>query len=333
MKSCWSRYSRPALSLAACLLVAACGGISSPRDSRGSGGAGANGAGGTGGMGSSGKANGATDQFCGPNDNVTLLPTPTGWVDGQEECNSIGVQGHWYPFGDQYTTGYGAAKCLTYGMHDPSECFLITSPDPTQMVFPNVNGAMHITGSVEKVLGCVANSLASTIPTAGCVGGGMPGGLDYANMWGGGIAFDFNADSPEPGATRHTWNPSAHGVIGVEFTLTNAPAGLRVEFPMELTAAEAASDTPPITALPPTTDEHTAGPPYWGAKPNGVFPNSPVAEGDNVITWDKVSAPKSNVYAFDLSRILGIYFHVPTNAASTDAFDFTISNFTFLRHL
>jgi hypothetical protein len=244
------------------------------------------------------------------------------------------VQGHWYPFGDQYKTGYGAAKCLTYGMHDPSECFLITSPDPTLMVFPNVNGAMHVTGTAEKVLSCVAGSLASTIPTSGCLGQGIAGGSDFANMWGGGIADDFNADSPDSGGTRHPWDASAHGVIGVEFTIKNMPAGgLRVEFPMQLTAAEAAVDTPPITALPPTTDEHTAGPPYWGAKPNSVFPNSPVVEGDNVITWDEVGPPKANIYAFDLSRILGIYFHVPTNRASASSYDFTISNFTFLRHL
>lgn len=330
MKIGFFRGSWSVPSVAVFSLVAACGGISTTHRAEGSGGAGTNGAIGSSGAMSGGEANGPVDPFCGPGDNVTLVPTPTGWVDGQEECNSIGVQGAWYAFGDQYTTDYGAAKCLTYGMHDPSECFLITSPDPTLMVFPNVNGAMHTTGTAEKVIGCVANSLASTIPTSGCPGRGMAGGYDFSSMWGGGIAFDFN----EPlGGPRQTWDPTAHAVIGVEFTLQNAPPALRVEFPMELTAAEAAADTPPITAMPPTTDEHSVGPPYWGAKPNSVFPNSPVVEGDNVITWDEVSPPSANRYTFDPARMLGIYFDVPTTTSSTTPFDFTISNFTFLRHL
>jgi hypothetical protein len=46
-----------------------------------------------------------------------------------------------------------------------------------------------------------------------------------------------------------------------------------------------------------------------------------------------VSPPKANIYVFDTSRILGIQFHVPTNDTSGAAYDFTISDMTFVRAL
>ena len=63
---------------------------------------------------------------------------------------------------------------------------------------------------------------------------------------------------------------------------------MRVEFPMALTASEAAADAPPVTGTTPTTEYHSAGSPYWGARNDSVYPSSPVIEGPNTITWDKV---------------------------------------------
>jgi hypothetical protein len=247
----------------------------------------------------------------------------------------VGIQGSWYAFGDQYGNAYVDKKCLSYGKHQPSECAQISTPDPTVFAFPNVNGEMHTAGTAEKVLACVEGSMATLIPTSGCIGGGTGGGFDYSNMWGAGIGLDFNADKgpPDGDGARNTWDASKYGVIGLRFTITNAPPALRVEFPMQLTAVEAASDTPPIATVPPTTDEHSSGAPYWGARADGEFPNSPVQEGVNTITWDMVGAPKAGIYQFDTKRLLGIRFHVPTNTSSPTAYDFTISNLTFLRSL
>lgn len=300
--------------------------------------AGTGGTTGSGGMTASG-GSGAGPANCGPNDNVTVVPNGTGWVDHTDACvasSGLGVQGAWYPYGDQYGTGNGAKKCLTWGNHMSSECALITAPDPTVMAFPNTNGEMTTSGTSEAVLPCVAGSMAATIPTSGCPGGGNAGGNDYSSMWGAGIGWDLNANKgmPEGDGKKNIWNPDAYGVIGIRFTIVNAPPSLRVEFPQQLTEAEAAADVPPITTMPPTTDDHSAGAPYFSAKPDDNFGPSQVHEGENTITWDQIGVPKKNQsYQFDRTRMLGIQFHVPTTTGGTTMYNFTIKNVTFLRHL
>jgi hypothetical protein len=286
--------------------------------------------------GTSGTAGTSGNTNCIPNDNRTLVPSATGWVDHQDACNDVGVQGPWYPYGDQYGNGSSGKACLINGQHQPSECALITTPDPSVMAFENMNGLMTTAGVIEQILPCVAGSLAATIPTDGCPGGGVGGGEDYSSMWGAGIAFDFNRNPGPPNGdgSQKIWNPYDYDIIGIQFTIANLPpGGLRVEFPMQLTAAEAAADTPPITAMPATTDYHSRGAPYWGAKADGQYPNSPVVEGINTITWDTVGVPIAGVYTFDVQRILGIKFHLQAHTTGTEAYGFTIRNLTFLRHL
>lgn len=339
------RYFHGLSRIAVCAvgLVPACGGIShvpggsGPDDGSGAS-AGARGEGipaGTGGADSNQRFNSCEPSGDG---NTTLVPNTAGWVDSADACNDVGVQGAWFAYGDQYSNGKRIPTCLVDGNHDPSECAQITTPDPTLMSFPNTNGLLETVGTAERVLPCVEGSMASLIPTSGCVGGGMPGGFDFFNMWGAGIGFDFNAHAAPPwgDGQRSTWNASAHGIIGIKFTIQGAPIALRVEFPMVLTAAEAATgDTavPPVTTEPPTTDTHLVGAPYWGARGDSSFPNSPVKEGDNVITWDQVECPNRNSYVFDSTRLIGIRFHVPTNTGGSTPYDFAISKLTFLRNL
>jgi hypothetical protein len=316
---------------AASLFFAAC---SSGDDDSNPGTGGATGSGGTSATGGTSGSAGTGTTTCTPGGNVVLTPDPTGWVDKNALCNDVGVQGAWYPYGDQYGNGNGAKKCVLWGNHMSSECAQIMSPDPSVMKFDNTDGAMHTVGAVELVLPCVAGSMAATIPTSGCPGNGQAGGFDYSSMWGSGIGLDLNADKGPPDGTgmKHPWNPDMYGIIGIRFTIEHAPPALRVEFPMLLLDSEAAADVPP---LPPgsTTDDHSAGAPYWGAKPDKSYGNSPVVEGVNTITWDQVSPPQANIYVFDKARILGIQFHVPTNTTSGSTYDFTIKDLTFLRSL
>jgi len=290
---------------------------------------------GTGGTGGTGVIGGSGGDGCGADGNRVLVPSPTGWVDYADFCNDVGVQGTWYSYGDQYGSGPRSQSCLVQGGHLPSECAYVKTPDPNNFGFPNVQGNMHTAGVAEQILPCLAGSAAATIPTSGCPGDGLGGGADYSNMWGAGIGFDFNDENTRTGLVRSPWSPLAYGVIGIAFTIKGAPYALRVEFPMVLTAEEAAADFPPITSDMPTTDDHSVGAPYWGALAHGdgIFPNSPVVEGVNVVLWDSVSAPKANAYVFDVSRMLGVRFHVPTSVAAGTGYDFTISNLTFLRHL
>ncbi len=333
-----------ALGVSAVALVPACS--SSSDDDSGSGatgGAGAStgGSGATGGSdatgGTGGGGTGANTCTMDHTGDTVLVPGPDGWIDHMDACNDVGVQGAWYPYGDQYGSGPGDAKCTKIGMHMASECAQITSPPPPPaMGFANTGGFMHTTGTVEPILACPPD-----LTTSGCPMN------DYSNMWGAGIGFDFNADgavmnadgTTTPGA-KHVWDPDQYGVIGIAFTITGTPLNFRVEFPMQLTAAEAAADSPPIdpAVFPtPTTDEHSAGAPYWGAQANGdgKFPKSPVMDGvENKIYFDDTStmgieSPKTTAYKFDRHRMLGMQFHVVAGASTP--YVFTISNIRYLR--
>jgi len=283
--------------------------------------------GGTGGTSGSGGTGGGGNATC--TGNVLLAIDGSGWMDMMTPCNTdVGVQGSWYPYGDRYGDGEGDSKCTKFGGHAEAECATITTPDPAAMRFDNVNGAMHTAGTVEAILPCVPGSMAATLMTSGCPD------HDYSNMWGAGIGFDLYADTGEMGGAKHTYDPGAHGVVGIRFTIDAVPLpGLRVEFPMLLQDADGAKDTP--VALPPgsTTDSHSAGAPYWGAQRNGdgKYPPSPVVVGVNTVLFDTdVQPPKTAAYAWDKTRMLGVQFHVPTSA-TMGSYDFKISDVKLLR--
>jgi len=264
-----------------------------------------------------------------PTANVTVVPSDSGWVDRDDACNSLRIQGAWHVYGDQYDSPETRARCITVGSHLPSECALVTAPvPPPALGFPNLNGALTTAGTTEEILGCPAGSEALALGMIGCPS------VDFANMIGAGIAFDFNADAPPPSGVARPWDPAAFDVIGVSFVIDKPPATLRIEFPILLTDAEAAGDSPPITVANPTSDDYSLGSPYWGAMALGDarLPASPVVAGLNVVTWDQVAPPSSGIYVFDTTRLVGVRFHVPASGAPTP-YEFTVKNFTFLRHL
>lgn len=270
---------------------------------------------------------------------TTLLPNRTGWIDRADLCNDVGIQGGWHVYGDGYTSADMDAPCINAGGHRPSECAQIRAPEPPPVWgFVNSDGNLHMEATSEKILPCVAGSMASLIPTSGCPGNGMAGGFDFNSMRGAGMGLDFNADAgpPDGAGTRHAWDPSAYGIVGVSFVIDQVPAaGMRVEFPILLTDSEAAADFPPITAENPTSEQSSAGSPYWGAQLKGDrrFPNSPIVAGENIVTWDQVMPPGLGVYVFDTSRLIGIRFHVPTTSSASAPYQFTVSTLSFLRRL
>jgi len=296
------------MAIAAAMAAAAC---DSAGDDGGDGGDDTGGSGGSSGSGTGGSSGTGTG-------NTVIIPSTDGWVDRMDVGNDVGVQGAWYPYGDQYGTGGGAKKCLLVGMHTPEECSRIDTPDPTMMAFPNTGGNMCTSGSVAQVLDCP-----SGLMTSGCPND------DFSNMWGAGIGWDLNAEGGSPTAPKHPWNPADYGVIGFEFTIDAVPLpGLRVEIPMVLTDAEATMVMLPAGS---TTDDHPDGAPYWGAMGSGMYPKSPVVAGVNRVLWTDIQPPRMGNYVFDTTRMLGIQFHVPANNMSRGDYEFCISQVTFIR--
>ena len=270
--------------------------------------------GGTGGTGATGGTGGTGTG------NTLLIPSGDGWIDAMDVGNDVGIQGSWYPYGDQYGDGPTDAKCIKFGMHTAAECSLITSPPPPPATgFTNTMGKMCTTGEVAVIPACQAGVTTSGCPTK-----------DYANVWGAGIGFDFNANKgpPDGDGAKKTWNPATYGVIGVSFEIDGVPpAGLRVEFPILLTEAEATAAALPVGS---STDDHPDGAPYWGA--TDKFPNSPVVAGavNRIIFATDVKPPRTN-YAYLPEKMLGIQFHVPAASAARSPYNFCVSNITYLR--
>src|SRR6186713_3205821 len=175
--------------VALAMVVAACDSADDGSGDGGDGDTGGSGGSATGGTGGTG----ATDPT-----GTTLHPSSDGWMDAMDSWNDIGVQGSWYPYGDQYGTKPTESKCITTGMHPASECSEIDYPPPPPATgFPqDTPEVMCTNGRVAVILPCVAG-----VTTSGCPE------KDYSNMWGAGIGFDLNAEKGEDGGAKHPWNP------------------------------------------------------------------------------------------------------------------------------
>jgi len=255
---------------------------------------------------------------------VTLTPDDTGWVDMAADGNTLGVQGSWYPYGDQYgkicpgDAKASGMKCNdpNAGNHPTDQCSSITMPDPTMMSFPNMGGKMCTAGTIAK------------IPNV--VGGTSP---DYSNVWGAGIGLDIAAAMAADACdAKGTFDAKAKHVVGIKFDIDNVPsAGLRVEFPV------------------PNTDGTQNGSAYWGAdKGFSVASGKFVKSGTNTIYWDPtgllgldpdptnpmsqpVVVPGSTPgMPLDQTAIESIQFHVPATTSATSDYSFCISNLKML---
>jgi hypothetical protein len=312
-------FTAVALAMAASACDTADGGDDDSDDTGGSAGSGA-GKGGTAGTTGGTGGTGAVDAT-----GLLLQPAADGWMDRLDVWNDAGIQGSWYPYGDQYGDGPDDSKCTVIGEHMSSECSTITTPPPPPATgFDNTGGVMCTSGSVAQVLPCVGDLVSRCPNCSGCPD------FDYSTMWGAGIGFDINADKGEDGGMKHVWDPATamNGpYIGIEFTIDAPPLpGLRVEIPMLLTEAEAAMFQ---LAAGATTDSHPDGAAYWGAGP--TYPNSPVVAGVNRVLWTDIRPPRMENYTFDPARMLGVQFHVPANTMSRGDYMFCISNVKLLR--
>lgn len=223
---------------------------------------------------------------------VALTPSADGFVN-----SALGVVGAWYAYGDG-NDGANPGVCQTVGMHQTTECSVITAPVPGMPFAPAGTSLaqMCTNGTVAKVINF-----------------GDPPAPDFSNIFGAGIGLDLNNPGLDGGTgVKMPFNASSKNVVGISFTLDAVPStGLRVEFPFG-------------TATTP------AG--VW--KPNATSYASPVTAGHNVLLFANVKQPSyvkaADMIPFDPTTVTSIQFHVPTTAMAAAAYHFCIDNLSLI---
>jgi hypothetical protein len=278
--------------------------------------------------------------------------------------------GHWYAYGDGpggvSAGGAGGAgnsdsdkwpSCTGVGMHVADDCSKVDLPlvKVPELGFKNFSGRMCASGTVAQVLTCCRGKTDGDGGQSGkCSGENTLNcfdkeALDYTNIWGAGIGFDFKLEPTNEGrdyeaiAKRGTWSAADHGVIGISFQLewggpergdeTSKEIPLRVEFPVEITQSVtlplgkgtiALDDDGNLQEIPggeelpagSSSESHSFGSPYWYE--GEAWVPSPVVRGFNKILWTEIQEPPQiTIYEsylpdeeFTGDNLLGIQFHV-----------------------
>jgi hypothetical protein len=218
---------------------------------------------------------------------VPLMPTSTGAVD-VPALNPVLV-GSWYPFADNLgKNGEPPGDCQAKGGHTDAQCSSITFPpistDGGTASFPQTTpGTMCLSGTAAKVV-------------AG------DGGVDYANIFGIGIALDLNNSG-----VRSPYNTTMARIAGFSFTVSGLPlTTVRVEFPIPATDPSADAWSYTLTGNGDTT----------------VFLQTGTGMGQLSPSFYMTAEPM-----FDPTQVESIQFHVVTNTAvAAMVSDFCISN-------
>ncbi len=193
--------------------------------------------------------------------------------------------------------------------------------------------------------------------------------LDYSSMWGAGIGFSFRtqaSDESEGSSSANPlglWSAREHHVAGLSFHLEwhgeeqdNIPMRVQVGFRSfeDATLAEDKGtlrqdgkwiEPGGVLEAPWAPGEHPNGHPFYREEvdPGGTWPNSPLHEGYNEVSFSQVYPPPAveAVYADPsapisdeiLDALLEVSFHVPVDNTGRFArpFSFCISDIRFLK--
>lgn len=270
-------------------VVASCSSSDSPSASGGSNTGGkASGGSASGGSASGGSASGGSS-----GGGADLTPTETGYIENDD----IGIKGAWYAYGDG--AGYDAAtgKATQGDCQNPlkggftdAQCSKITKPEVGS--FANTGGNMCTAGTVAMVIPNTAN----------------PKG-DYSDIWGTGIAFDFNNPGNADGgsATASPYDATKNGVVGIQFDIDTVPGSFRVEIKRSDSTDNA------IWVGPDGTDKTQ---------------NSPVKAGTNMVFFADFKGPfyAASFTPVDPTKLLSLQFHIATDTKPARDFSYCISN-------
>ncbi len=216
---------------------------------------------------------------------VAITPDSGGYVG--PSSNSLGIQGAWYGYGDDWgTNGAPPGDCEVKGMHMTSQCSSITFPLPAMVsdaggdagavaAFPQTTpGTMCLSGTAAKVLGS-----------------------DYSNMFGIGIGLDLNNQA----GVKMPYNATMNNVVGFSFHIAGIPSGAAVRVEIPIPATDASGDAWSITAAADgdyTFDLNTLASDAHSLKPSFTPPAG------------------TKQPAFDATMVKSIQFHIPTSTTA-----------------
>jgi hypothetical protein len=238
---------------------------------------------------------------------IPLTPVDTGFVDDR---SNTGIVGPWYTYADTAgpaanasDTDFADSSC-NKGHFTASQCSSVM-PTPGQ-VFPPVQGK-----------GMCASGVGAVVLA------GTNGQNDYSDIWGAGIALDFNNLGGDAGA-KGTFDLTKYKGIGFTFSGDMVPVNkMRVNFPFVGEHAD------PV-------DPTKADSPYWKGD---MLDHSPLLPNQTYkIYWNEVAGPDYLTKQtpaitpppFDPTKVQSIQFQVFTNASTTTPFSFCVDNLTLL---
>jgi hypothetical protein len=263
--------------------------------------------GGSGGSGGSSGTGGST----GGSSGVAGFPLVS--TDGFVMDTTTGIVGAWYAYGDGVgpnanTNGDDAANsdCQLKGGFPASACTAIATPTPGQPFTPT---------DVATSQQCTAGVGAQVMNK-----GGSP---DYSDLWGGGIALDFNNPGGDAGV-KGDMDLSAYKGFEFDFSVYTGdksntggipPSAMRVNFPF--------------------TGEHGTDSPYWMG---GTKSSSPLKAGHMQVNFSDVGgpfyltqqSPPTTPPAFDATKVQSIQWQVFTNTTASTPYSFCVANLALI---
>jgi hypothetical protein len=210
---------------------------------------------------------------------VPLAPDPNGYLG--PSSNSLGIQGAWYAYGDDWgTNGAPPGDCETKGMHMASTCSTITFP-PAAMESDAGDGGF-------------TSSFPQSTPGTMCLSGTAAKVLasDYTNMFGIGIGLDFN----NQGGVKMPYDATMNHVVGFSFTIAGIPTGASVRVELPIPATDSSGDAWSLTVM--TNGSYTVDLTTSASDPHSLKPSF---------------TPTGTQPAFDATKLESIQFHIPTN--------------------
>ena len=253
-----------------------------------------------------------------PVEGIPLPSTATGFV--QDLIGGSNVVGSWYAYGDGVgpnagpNTGSDAAnsdcQSASKGGFPASACSQIATPTP---------GATFPPFDVATSEQCTSGIAAQVISKAGSP--------DYADLWGSGIALDFNNPAGDAGVKSDL---DLSRYKGIYFDLTIYPASA----PMSNGAG-----APPSAMRVnfPFTGEHGTDSPYWQGATKAASMLIPPADGSAQhveIDWGDVGgpfylsqqSPPVSAPPFDPTHVQSIQLQVFTSTTATTPYAFCVAN-------